>query len=251
MQTASWSPSGEAGSRILLPRACTGWVAVAGMCGIVVSSGWGQMPTPPRGAGATGSRTVDEQLLEGLSPAASSGPSDPGKPVQGGKAPGEQPSGQPAASGDAARRGAAGAVLPQLSRTMRAVESRLRGRDVSSETRQMQQQIVAGLDRLLAQQDSPNSQPASQRSSATRAGGQASPEMAQPATAPGDLPGSAPSANEADPLAIRAAQSVWGELPDRVRRRMQSLDNEEFLPPYADVIRRYYESLSEKGKRQP
>lgn len=38
---------------------------------------------------------------------------------------------------------------------------------------------------------------------------------------------------------------VWGHLPERVRDRLMNLKGDRYLPKYDDLIRRYYESLTQ------
>jgi hypothetical protein len=45
------------------------------------------------------------------------------------------------------------------------------------------------------------------------------------------------------------ARGVWGVLPDRVRQQIQNLGDEQFLPEYAEIIRHYYDGLSQRGRK--
>ena len=46
-------------------------------------------------------------------------------------------------------------------------------------------------------------------------------------------------------------KEVWGHLPERVRRQMQSGSPEEVLPKYQKLIEEYYKRLAEDAVRNP
>lgn len=43
------------------------------------------------------------------------------------------------------------------------------------------------------------------------------------------------------------AKDVWGHLPDKLRRQMTQSFKEDVMPKYAELLRLYYSSLSDKG----
>ena len=43
------------------------------------------------------------------------------------------------------------------------------------------------------------------------------------------------------------AKDVWGHLPDKLRQQMTQYYKEDVMPKYAELLRLYYSSLSEKG----
>ena len=47
------------------------------------------------------------------------------------------------------------------------------------------------------------------------------------------------------------ATAAWGHLPPKVREQMRSAINEEFLPEYDELIRRYYEALATRRQNEP
>jgi hypothetical protein len=51
------------------------------------------------------------------------------------------------------------------------------------------------------------------------------------------------------PVDDDVAKDVWGHLPDKLRQQVTQYYKEEFMPRYADLLRQYYSSLSEKGAK--
>ncbi|HUR53366.1 MAG TPA: hypothetical protein VMZ71_04520, partial [Gemmataceae bacterium] len=51
------------------------------------------------------------------------------------------------------------------------------------------------------------------------------------------------------PVDDDVAKDVWGNLPDKLRQQVTQYYKEEFMPRYADLLKQYYSSLSEKGAR--
>jgi hypothetical protein len=44
-----------------------------------------------------------------------------------------------------------------------------------------------------------------------------------------------------------SSKDVWGHLPDKLRQQMTQYYKEDVMPKYADLLRLYYSSFSEKG----
>jgi hypothetical protein len=143
----------------------------------------------------------------------------------------------------------------EIGSQMRQVELRLRQRDVSSATRQLQTDILARLTQLL--EDEERQQMSANR---TRAGNQKSDSTGQgnekaSAEDPGGSQrnGAKPRPNAITPdsnIQNQWTEKIWGVLPDRVQQRMQALGNEEFLPQFEQVIQQYYERLAERNARR-
>lgn len=51
------------------------------------------------------------------------------------------------------------------------------------------------------------------------------------------------------PVDDDVAKDVWGHLPDKLRQQVTQYYKEEFMPRYADLLKQYYSSLSEKGAK--
>ncbi len=149
---------------------------------------------------------------------------------------------------------------------------------VNDKTRQLQNDIVLRLDDLIAEmeqsqqqnsskklQTQPQTQTASQEQSPSSGSPQPSSAEQSPTsqsdaedsgqsearTASPDVPGQqGKTANVAvdlvDPIALQ--ESVWGGLPDQVRKQMQSRMVERFLPSYRQEIEAYFRALLENQK---
>ena len=137
--------------------------------------------------------------------------------------------------------------LVQIGGQMRQVERRLAAGDVSHATQESQRQILSELDELMMalaatqqqsqqQRKSSSSSPAKQQASKT---GKQAAEDSQ-----GPLGRDSPTEEE---IAARreAVAEIWGHLPERIRRQMQSAGAVEFLPKYRKLIEDYYKRLAE------
>jgi hypothetical protein len=49
------------------------------------------------------------------------------------------------------------------------------------------------------------------------------------------------------PTEDEASQGVWGHLPDKLRQQMTQYYKEDVMPKYAELLRLYYSSISDKG----
>ncbi len=47
------------------------------------------------------------------------------------------------------------------------------------------------------------------------------------------------------------AKDVWGHLPDKLRQQMTQFYKDDVMPKYAELLKLYYSSLSEKGQPPP
>ncbi|MCA9134698.1 MAG: hypothetical protein KDA45_16135, partial [Planctomycetales bacterium] len=142
----------------------------------------------------------------------------------------------------------------------------------NARTQQLQAGIVQQLDELISeleraeqqnskrqqqqqqQQQQPTQSPtqASTASGASSAGKQPGDDTPHPASSEAgaqDGPGptgtaaSKPTVELVDPR--RLQQSVWGQLPEQVRKQMQSRMVERFLPSYRQQIESYFQALLE------
>jgi hypothetical protein len=51
------------------------------------------------------------------------------------------------------------------------------------------------------------------------------------------------------PVDDDVAKDVWGHLPDKLRQQVTQYYREEFMPRYADLLKQYYSSLSDKAAK--
>lgn len=52
-----------------------------------------------------------------------------------------------------------------------------------------------------------------------------------------------------DPLVADLYKDVWGHLPEKARQEMDSYFKERFMPRYSDLLRQYYSTIAEQGKK--
>jgi len=153
--------------------------------------------------------------------------------------------------------------LLTLGKDMREVEQRLAANDAGEQTREIQKKIVANLDALLEQcqqsqgggQSKNQSQSKQQqitmgqsknlgegaKSGAPRKGG--GNKGQNPATAAGRGKAEKPQLTTLK----ETVQDVWGHLPDKDRELMKQSFKEAFLPEYQDLIKEYYQRISEQS----
>jgi len=141
--------------------------------------------------------------------------------------------------------------LSDIIKEMRDVEKRLGKPDTGEETREKQKQIVKKLDTIIEQLRNSSSQG---RMTVIR-------EVRQPGQKPGGQKGgpgatgnsgrgvSASKPAKPQPKSILAVdKNAWGHLPEELRGEMENVFNEQPLQDRAELIRRYYLSVSKKGQ---
>ncbi len=157
-------------------------------------------------------------------------------------------------------------------------KKRVVGRDTGRQTQEIQNQVVKDLEELLAllkkqqqnrqnnpqpnrDQDQNGDQSANQRQKTQK--GQGDP---QNSSSKNDPQGgrrnegkSSDSQERTDPARAAAAEEarrarmikdVWGHLPAHLRTAMQNAFNENYLPKYEDLVKKYYEALAEKNRKR-
>jgi hypothetical protein len=45
-------------------------------------------------------------------------------------------------------------------------------------------------------------------------------------------------------------KDIWGHLPESLRAEMNAYSREEFMAKYKDVLKQYYATIAEKGRRK-
>jgi hypothetical protein len=153
---------------------------------------------------------------------------------------------------------------------------------VTPETRQLQGNIVTQLDELIQQLEQsqpspPSAQPSPPQPSDSSASQPTQTESQSPSTSSASSQSSAPDRSQtdsqrepgqaeqnpdgpaqkgrattatvdlADPKVLQ--QNVWGQLPEQVRKQMQSRMVERFLPSYRQQIEAYFQALLEDDPR--
>ena len=153
--------------------------------------------------------------------------------------------------------------LLEIARRMRRVEGLMGRNDSSPATQNLQEKIVADLDRLLEQarrrskQRKPgSSQP--QQTASRRPIGQSQAKPAAGGEKPSDRPSTTSTQRPAgsgqtrrpDMTRMRKVmEELWGELPPRQRQQMLQMPVEEFLPKYELLIEEYFRRLAEEKGR--
>lgn len=131
--------------------------------------------------------------------------------------------------------------LTLLSRQMQRAGQQLRQPNSTPDAKRLQVDIIAQLDRLLAN--------AKQQSSAE--GQQATGGQSQPSSGSGGTVGSRAGLGSeggkhsaAVPFSRESVQRLWGQLPDQVQQQIQTPVHEDFLPAYRELIEKFYKRLA-------
>jgi hypothetical protein len=45
-------------------------------------------------------------------------------------------------------------------------------------------------------------------------------------------------------------KEIWGHLPETLRAEMNAYGREQFMDRYSELIRQYYRTIAEKGRRK-
>jgi len=132
---------------------------------------------------------------------------------------------------------------------------RLQKRDVSPSTRELQRQIVAELDKLLASAGAASAQPNAQPMPAPASPSQQAATERQETAA--EKPGTARAGAQRRDRSIGEGttddwrsnlEAIWGRLPPRERPPLTQQTFETFIPKYRALIESYYRELSRAQK---
>lgn len=166
------------------------------------------------------------------------------------------------------KRGSAGATenpIDRLIRSMRDVQVEIEQRKTGKPTQKKQQDIVKQLEQLIktAEQQRSSSQQArqSQQNKLRKPGNQQEKDQQDQKSQTGEAAGqnskeevkdSEERVGKAEKRAVDDAkqrvlvQEVWGHLPPTLRKKLLNVFSEKRLLKYDDLVRRYFESLTEK-----
>jgi hypothetical protein len=145
--------------------------------------------------------------------------------------------------------------LLQVARQMQQAESLLANPQPGAQTKQVQEQIVANLDRLLESCKNSSSSPGGQ--CVPKPGGEKKPgppgkKPGSPGKQPNPTPKNSGSrgkdelARQQDTADVRKFQEFIARLPQREREQIQASSIEEFLPKYKPLIEAYFRDLVEE-----
>jgi len=65
----------------------------------------------------------------------------------------------------------------------------------------------------------------------------------------GGQPPKNPKAEASDGPPTGMYKDVWGHLPEKMRQEMDTYFKERFMPRYSDLLKEYYSTISEQGKK--
>jgi hypothetical protein len=157
-------------------------------------------------------------------------------------------------------------IVARIAKNMKESKDRLAKKDPGDGTRQIQRDIVRDIDSLIEQkrrqqqQDQQNSQSSSSRQQASRrqkgsrqqqASGKQSRQNPRPQDASANNPGG--GGNRKKEGMGRDAdlfKDIWGHLPETLRKEMDAYSRVEFMMKYNDLLKQYYSTIAEKGRRK-
>lgn len=139
--------------------------------------------------------------------------------------------------------------MSKVIKEMRDVEQRLGKTDTGDETRKKQAEIVKNLETLIEQLRQSQSQSQAKKKQYLSM----KPGETKPGSNQGQDPGAmAKGVGQSKPEkptnkhALAGGEGDWGHLPPELRPEMMNVFKEDGLPGKADLIRRYYLSVSKK-----
>jgi hypothetical protein len=137
-----------------------------------------------------------------------------------------------------------GGPLGDLVKQMREVEERLGKPDTGETTRQKQTEIVKKMDTMIEQMRQSKSQ--SQAMRQMRQGKQPGQQEGQQGNLANGPPATKPEKPKGQSI-VALDKNAWGHLPPELRSEMENVFKEDLLPSRADLIKRYYLSVSKKS----
>ncbi len=156
-------------------------------------------------------------------------------------------------------------LMNRISQNMNRVEERLGKKDPGETTQQTQRDIVRDLDDLIDQtkrQQQQQQQNPSSASSPMRGGGkrlQKNQSAGKPAAQNqanqrqdqrGNNAQGGNAKREGSSKVADLYKDVWGHLPETLRQEMDQYSREQFMAKYNDLLKQYYATIAEKGRRK-
>jgi hypothetical protein len=158
-------------------------------------------------------------------------------------------------------------ITNRVAKSLSQAEERLHKNDPGEATQQMQRDIVRDLDELIAQtmrqqqqQSSSSSSSSSSQRQQTRKSGMQRNQAAgnrplsrpnpQAANANGGNSRGAKRSQEESTKIADLYKDVWGHLPETLRQEMDQYSREQFMAKYGDLLKQYYATIAEKGRRK-
>jgi hypothetical protein len=152
-------------------------------------------------------------------------------------------------------------ITSRIAKNMSQAEKRLQKKDPGEATQQTQRDIVHDLDELIEQTRRQQQQPSSDRASAASSKSrrqQSQPSGQRPVPAPqqqaqnqsGNNPRGGRTGPEGMSKIADLYKDVWGHLPETLRQEMDQYSREQFMAKYGDLLKQYYATIAEKGRRK-
>ncbi len=160
-------------------------------------------------------------------------------------------------------------IVARIAKNMKESKDRLGHKDAGDGTRQIHRDIIKDIDSLIdqkkRQQQQQQHQQNSQRSSSRQRGSQAeqgnqrrqrqqqaaAKQQSKPQQASANNPGG--GGNRKKEGMGRDAdlfKDIWGHLPEKLRKDMDAYSRVEFMMKYSDLLKQYYSTIAEKGRRK-
>ena len=167
-------------------------------------------------------------------------------------------------------------IIGRISKNMENSKDRLAQKDTGDGTQQVQRDIIKDLDDLINQssrrqqqqqqqqqqseQSSRSRRQRSQRPSQKQNAGQAKQQASGQNRGQPNQPnqknngqnpgaGGAGGKKDSSPNAD-LYKDIWGHLPETLRKEMDAYSRVEFMSKYNDMLKQYYSTISEKGRRK-
>ena len=161
------------------------------------------------------------------------------------------------------------ASLERLSKDFRSVQDRLVKADAGRQTQELQGDIIRGLDELIEHAKQQNAQQQEQQASSSHSRQKqrerlAGENLRQTEASRLSLSAQQRQAGQPRPVAKPETvmqpgegnkleelyKDVWGHLPESLRQDMNQYAREQFMPKYGDLLKQYYATIAEKGRRK-
>jgi hypothetical protein len=149
--------------------------------------------------------------------------------------------------------------LVAIGRQMRDVESRLTEQRLDTQTRQLQEKILADLAVLMqeckkqcqgggSKPGSKSGKPGQGSQAGNNPAGQAPNDAARDSME--DLRNRA-TENKQNGALVNAMKESWGSLPEHARQHLRNMNTDVFLPKYELMLEKYFKRLSEEDHSEP
>lgn len=170
-------------------------------------------------------------------------------------------------------------VVERLNKNLRVAEERLSKKDASERTLTVQRDILKDLDALIdqkqKQQDQQQQQQQNQdqnqqqnknRNKPQEQNQSGQPDKPAPKPEPEKPEGSEPKPKQGEDKGKESKagtdskegstkiadlyKDIWGHLPETLRQEMDAYAREQFMAKYQDVLKQYYTTIAEKGRKK-